>query len=309
MSSRLQSAWLVTCIAAQMAAQDPGPGVHRFTLGRMEITCLQDGRFELPVSLLSGIEPAKAVAMLGGKDKAPTPVNAFLVKTATRLVLVDTGAGTVAGEDTGALPKRLKAAGVDPAKVDLVLITHFHMDHVGGLVKPDGTRAFPNAVVRVARAENDYWLGDPGKLTERGRANLPALKAATAPYMAAGAYRPFAPGEDLGEGIRAIPAEGHTPGHTCYAFVSEGKEFWCLGDLIHFGAIQFSQPAVAVSFDTDSPRAVAARQEIFKRAVQAKAVVAGAHLAFPGVFRLSTAGDGFSAAPFPGSRRKGGGLE
>jgi len=172
-------------------------------------------------------------------------VNTFLVQMPHQLVLVDTGAGTGAGDAAGNLPARLKAAGVDPAQVDLIFITHFHMDHVGGLLKPDGTRAFPNAVVRMSQAENDFWTGDPERIPERNRKGLPAIKAIVTAYTAAGKYRPFAPGEALGEGIRALATVGHTPGHSCYAFSSEGRELWCLGDLIHFGAIQFAHPGVA----------------------------------------------------------------
>jgi glyoxylase-like metal-dependent hydrolase (beta-lactamase superfamily II) len=284
-----------SAMVLQLAAQDPGAGVHRFALGKVEVICLQDGLFQLPANLLTGIKPEESKALLGGKDVSPTPVNAFLVRMPQKLVLVDTGAGNGAGEVAGHLPERLKAAGVDPAKIDLVLITHFHMDHVGGLLKPDGTRAFPNATLRVSQAENDFWTGDPAKVPERSRKQLPALKAILAAYEAQGAYKPFAPGETLGEGIRVLPAYGHTPGHVGYAFRSEGKELWCLGDLIHFGAVQFPRPSVAVAFDWDSNLAIAARKDIFQKAAQAHAVLAGAHLAFPGLFKIEQNGEGYSA--------------
>ena len=297
MRGSIRSALTVSAIVLQLAAQDPAVGVHRFTVGKLAVTCLQDGLFQLPASLLIHIKPEDAKAMLGGQDTAPTPVNAFLVQMPHQLVLVDTGAGTGAGDAAGNLQARLKAAGVDPAKVDLILITHYHMDHVGGLLKPDGTRAFPNAVLRMSQAESDYWTGDPERIPERNRKGLPALKSIVTAYTAAGKYRPFAPGEALGEGIRALPTVGHTPGHSCYAFSSEGKELWCLGDLIHFGAIQFAHPGVGVAFDSDSPKAIAARKDLFQRAAKAQAVVAGAHLAFPGVFTLKAEGEGYAAIP------------
>lgn len=297
MSSALRCAFALSAIVLQVAAADPAAGVHRFTLGKLEVTCLQDGTFQLPITLLKGIDPKDAMAMLDGKDKAPTPVMAYLVKTPHKLVLVDTGAGKESGDVAGHLPERLKAAGVDPAQINLILITHFHMDHVGGLLNPDGTRAFPNAVVRLAQAENDFWTGDPSKMPEMFRSRIPKIKATIAPYLAAGAYKPFAPGENLGEGIGVLPIPGHTPGHSAYTFTSEGKELWCVGDLLHFGAIQFQLPAVAVGFDTDSPQAIASRQELFRKAAKAHACIAGAHLAFPGVFQLQAKGDGYIATP------------
>jgi glyoxylase-like metal-dependent hydrolase (beta-lactamase superfamily II) len=286
----------VSAIVLQLAAQDSAAqGLHRYTLGKMEITSLQDGVFQLPISLLTGIKPEDAKVLLGGRDISPTPVNAFLVRLPHKLVLVDTGVGNGAGDAGGHLAERLKAAGVDPARIDLVLITHFHMDHAGGLLKADGTRAFTNAVLRVSKAENDYWTGDEAKIPERSRKQLSALKAALAAYQAAGAYKPFAPGEVLGEGIRVLPTYGHTPGHACYAFTSEGKELWCLGDLIHFGAVQFPHPSVALAFDWDSSMAIAARKELFQKAAQTHAVLAGAHLAFPGLFRIEPNGEGYSS--------------
>jgi glyoxylase-like metal-dependent hydrolase (beta-lactamase superfamily II) len=282
--SRFLAAFL--CAGAlSLMATPPGQ-----LIGRLRVITLQDTELSLPSSLLKGIEPAEAKRMLGGKDAAPTPVNAFLIRTPDCLVLVDTGTGP-----QGKLMQNLKAAGVDPAQVDLVLITHFHFDHVGGLVKADGTRAFPKALVRVSRAEHDFWLGEPSKLPERLKAGVPAIKAALAPYQVAGTYKPFAPGESLGKDIRALPAYGHTSGHTAYIFSSEGKELWCIGDLIHFGAVQFERPGVAVTFDTDSEQAVSARKDIFRQAAQSKAVLAGAHLAFPGLFQLQVRGDGFAA--------------
>ncbi len=285
-----------SAIALQLAAQAPAAaGVHRYTLGKLEVISLQDGLFQLPASLLTGIKPEEANALLGWRDISPTPVNAFLVRMPHQLVLGDTGVGNGAGDAGGYLAERLKTAGVDPARIDLVLITHFHIDHIGGLLKADGTRAFPHAILRASQAEHDYWTGDGAKLPERAQKQLPALKAALAVYQAAGAYKPFAPGESLGEGIRVLPTYGHTPGHVCYAFRSEGQELWCLGDLIHFGAVQFPRPSVAVAFDWNPALAIAARKELFLKAAQAHAVLAGAHLAFPGLFLIEPKGEGYSA--------------
>lgn len=295
MQGFLRFSFAALALVLRLAAQDPTAGVHRFTLGKLEVISLQDGLFQLPATLLTGIKPEAAKALLGGKEIVPTPVNAFLVRMPHQLVLVDTGVGSGAGDAGGRLPERLRAAGVDPARIDLVLITHFHMDHVGGLLKADGTRAFPNATLRVAQAEHDFWTGDPAKVPERSRKNLPVIKTILAVYQAAGAYKPFAPGEALGDGIRVLPAYGHTPGHVCYAFGSEGKELWCLGDLIHFGAVQFPHPSVAVAFDWDSSLAIAARKDLFLKAAQAHAVLAGAHLAFPGLFTIEPKGEGYAA--------------
>lgn len=278
---------------------EPAPAAPRFveslTLGESRVWTLRDGEFSLEASILKGIDPAKARVMLGGRDAATTPVNAFLVQLRGKIVLVDTGAGRVADEDVGHLVEQLAAAGFEPSQVDLVLVTHFHFDHIGGLLRPDGSRAFPNASLRVSRAEHDYWMGEPSRLPERLRERIPKLRALFETYAAAGAFRTFEPGEELAPGIRALPAHGHTGGHTVYTFGAPGRELWCLGDLIHFGAVQFEHPEVGVSFDADGEKAASVREELFRRAADAKVVLAGAHL--PKLVRLEPKGEGFTARP------------
>lgn len=279
---------VLLAIPVLLQAAEPA-GVHRQTIGKMNVISLQDGELQGNISVLKGIDPAEAKRMVGGQEKIALTVNALLVRTPDQLVLVDTGTGGDGKGTTGHLLERMQAAGIDPAQVDLVLITHFHFDHVGGLVKADGTRAFPKAIVRVSQAEQDQWLGgDPSERQE-------ALKKALAPYQSANAYRPFAPGEAPGKDIRVLPSPGHTNGHSVFVFASEGKELWCIGDLIHVGAIQFERPEVAMSFDTDSDKAIAARKDFFRKAAASGAVLAGAHLAFPGLVRLKIKGEGFVA--------------
>jgi len=266
-------------------------------LGQLQVWRLQDGHIPLAASLLKGIEPAEAQRMLGGRDAADTPVNAFLVRMPGKTVLVDTGIGKDPDEDSGHLAEQLAAAGVAPSDIDLVLITHDHFDHIGGLLKADGTRAFPKAVLRVSRREHEFWTGDPSHLPERLRDRVPKLKALFGVYGKAWAFRPFEDGEELVPGLRAIPAHGHTGGHTVYAFSSEGQELWCIGDLIHFGAVQFERPEVGVAFDLDRDAAVKVRQELFREAARRKVVLAGAHL--PKLVRIAPKGQGYEAVPVP----------
>jgi glyoxylase-like metal-dependent hydrolase (beta-lactamase superfamily II) len=261
----------------------------------MQVWAIQDGRLSLEASLLKGIDPAETRRRLGGQEAATTPVNAFLVRLPGRTVLVDTGMGKDPDEDSGHLVEQLKAAGVTPAEVDLILITHYHFDHIGGLLKADGTRAFPKAQLCVPRSEHDFWLQEPSRLPERLRGRVPKLKALFAVYEGAGAFRAFEDDAELAPGLRAMAAHGHTGGHTAYAFTSEGQELWCIGDLIHFGAVQFERPEVGISFDLAGRKAVEARQSFFQRATRSKVVLAGAHL--PRLVRLEPKGAGFSPVP------------
>jgi glyoxylase-like metal-dependent hydrolase (beta-lactamase superfamily II) len=288
---------LIAMTLGPPARAEPGPTAARplesLTLGGVEVWVLRDGEVSLEASLLTHIDLAAAKAKLGGKDAARTPVNAFLVRVRGKSILVDTGLGALPDEDSGHLLGQLAAAGFEPSGVDLILVTHLHQDHVGGLLRPDGTRAFPRAKLRVSRAEYDFWLGERSRLPERLRGRVPELRAAFAAYGED--FRPFEPGEELGSGIRAVAAAGHTGGHTMYVFGAAGPELWCIGDLVHFAAIQFERPEVGVSFDVDRDQAVSLRKELLRRAASANAVLAGAHL--QGLVRLEPRGAGFAVRP------------
>lgn len=275
---------------AQMTQAD-----RSVTVGDIDVRMMQDAHFYLPTKLLSGIEQHEASTLLGGSDSSWTPANAYLVRLPKQIVLVDAGVGKYPGGDSGHLLDALKKAGVEPDQIKLILITHFHLDHIGGLISPEGRRLFPNAVVRAAKAESDFWLNDSLLTTADMRERGAAVKKILGPYIEAKAFRPFAPNENLGDGIKVVPASGHTPGHTVYSFSSKGKELWCVGDLIHYGAIQFARPKVGVIFDTDGPKAIAARITLFQRAAASHIIIAAAHL--PAMVMLEKKGDAFVAQP------------
>lgn len=296
MTIHLTRTSLLLAATLPLLSADPA-GVHRTRVGDMDVMAILDGSFTLNAALLKGMTLEEARPLLGGKDGAETPCHAFLVTVGGKRILVDTGTGHDPKGVTGQLLSNLATIGVDPASIDVVLITHFHFDHVGGLVKADGTRAFPKAVVRVSQAEHDFWLSEPSRLPDILKPSLPVVKKALAPYQAAGTYKPFAAGEAPVAGVGSFSAPGHTEGHTVYTFTSKGQTLWCIGDLIHYGAIQFAHPAVAVAFDADSTQAIASRKDGFKRAANGKVTVAATHLAFPGMGSLAIKDEAFTFQP------------
>lgn len=269
--------------------------IQQLVIGDIKVSKIQDAEIYLNLSLLSGIEHQEALQLTSGRDSILTPVNAFLVQTPQHTILVDAGIGQSGGENSGHLAEQMKIAGVDPSKVDLILITHFHFDHIGGLLDSEGKRMFPNAVVCAPKSESDYWLGDSSKLPAEQHERAEQIKATLQPYIQAGKYQTFLPNESLGDGIKALPANGHTIGHTVYAFLSKGKDFWCIGDLIHFGDIQFSRPSAGVVFDTDSPMAIRERLSFFQQAASGNIIIAGAHL--PEMVRIKKSGNSFTVIP------------
>jgi glyoxylase-like metal-dependent hydrolase (beta-lactamase superfamily II) len=301
----IAAAILLAATAAHAAApqvRTQAPGWYRTMLGRFEITALSDGTHAFPVdTVMTDVAPAAVDAALARNDLSRPvqgSINAFLVNTGTQLVLIDTGAGALYGPCCGKLLANLRAAGYAPEQVDVVLLTHLHKDHVGGIVA-DGKPAFPNAVVRAAWPDGDYWLS-PAQ-----RAAAPAFlasffdsaAAALAPYTATGHFQPFAPGAALVPGIRAIAEAGHTPGHSGYLVEDGGRALLVWGDVVHVAAIQLDHVRATVKYDTDAGQASATRSGLLDRAAREHLLVGAAHVAFPGLGHVRKDGAGYAWLP------------
>jgi glyoxylase-like metal-dependent hydrolase (beta-lactamase superfamily II) len=272
------------------------------TLGDFEITALSDGTVPLPVdTLLTGTTKAKVEATLKSnylKPPVETSVNCFLVNTGSKLVLIDAGAGSLFGPTLGKLIVNLKASGYQPEQIDEIYITHMHPDHVGNLAK-DGKIAFPNATVRAAKAEADQWLSQANldKAPEAMKPFFQGAQASVNPYATAGKFKPFEGETELVPGVRAVPAVGHTNGHTIYVVQSKDQKMVVWGDLIHVAAVQFPEPSVTIQFDTDSKKAMAERKKAFADAAKTGYFAAIAHVSFPGIGQLRAEGAGYRWLP------------
>ncbi|HEU4842921.1 MAG TPA: MBL fold metallo-hydrolase [Burkholderiaceae bacterium] len=287
--------------AAAPLAKAAAPGYFRFMLGSFEVTALSDGTVDLPVEQLLSEKPAATRAALARAYLATpleTSVNAYLINTGSKLVLIDTGAAGLFGPTLGKLLVNLKAAGYDAAQVDEVYLSHLHPDHVGGLLA-GGAAAFPNALVRADRRDTDFWLSQ-AKMDQAPAASkgfFQGAMGALQPYQATGKLQPFAGKTELTPGISAVPNYGHTPGHTVYAVTSEGKTLLLIGDMIHVGAVQFDKPGVTIAYDSDRQGAAAARQAVFGQAARDGVMIGASHLAFPGLGHLRASGKGYVWLP------------
>lgn len=258
-------------------------------MGDYEVTALFDGYNDLSPKLLKGMKPEEIRALLA-RHAIETPgvqtaFNAFLINTGKNLILVDTGAGQCIGETAGMLPQNIKAAGYQPEQVDTILLTHLHLDHVCGLVDVNKQPVFANATVYAAKPEADYWL-DPtalNRVPEQAKAYFKIAQDSTAPYVAAGRFKTFNPGQSPVAEVRTTLEAGHTPGSTTYQFTSNGQSIVFIGDLVHNLAVQFEHPEVSIAFDENSKNAIASRDAVFSDAARRKVWVAAAHLPFPGL--------------------------
>lgn len=281
------------------------PGFYRIMLGNFEVTALSDGTDELPVdSLLS--EPAtRTEAVLKAsflKSPLETSVNAFLINTGSRLILVDTGAGAFFGPTLGKLVANLRAAGYEPSQVDDILLTHMHPDHEGGLVA-NGHRVFPNATIYANKRDADFWLS---------KANMDKAIADSAsepksffqdaivslkPYVDAGKVSWFNHNSEILPGVFSIWSPGHTVGHTAYLVQSKGQKLLLIGDAIVVGAVQFKDPSVTIAYDMNPKEAAASRAKLFTLAAKDGDLVGGDHLSFPGLGHIVRQGKGWLWIP------------
>lgn len=278
------------------------PGYYRMALGELEVTALYDGYVDLDAKLLLGASKAEVQRLLASKflagEKVQTAVNAYLINAGGKLILVDAGAAKAFGPTLGFIGEQLRAAGYSPDKVDVVLLTHLHADHVAGLLDAAGQPLFPNAEIRVAQTEADFWLSEANaaKAPEGFKPFFEIARKSVAPYQAAGRFKPFGSEMDLG-GVKAVASNGHTPGHTSYLVESAGQRLLILGDAVHSHAVQFARPEVAIEFDSDKKAAVAARKKLFAWAAKDKLLVSGMHLPFPGIGHVRTDGKGYAWVP------------
>jgi glyoxylase-like metal-dependent hydrolase (beta-lactamase superfamily II) len=282
-------------------AKKQAPGWHRAFVGDIEVTALLDATAKLPmVGFLKGAPKEQLSATMAKHfldDNPETSITAFLVNTGGKLVLIDTGLGTGMGS-TPMLLENLRAAGYRPEQVDEIYITHMHGDHIGGLTVGDA-RVFPNAVLRIDKADTDYWLseGELKRAKQDEREGFLTAVQMVRPYAAAGRLKPFDGVTQLVPGVTAVPTHGHTPGHAIYRIESKGQTLVLWGDLMHVGAVQFEKPDIAIAFDTDNARAIEQRKKAFAEAAAKRWMVGAAHLAFPGLGHIRAEGDGYVFEP------------
>jgi len=279
-------------------ASAQAPAYYRFKIGTLEVTAVTDGMLQLPFSLFPTADKAEAQALFAKAhrtaDKVPTAVNTYVVNTGSKLILVDTGYGNMAGADAGFLLNNLKAAGFEPDQFDAVVITHMHPDHVGGLLSPEGKPVFTNAALLVNGKDHAFWTdeGITSRAPADGQKFFRIAQAAVRPYEKQ--LQLYKDGEELSPGIVAAAAPGHTPGHTALTVASGKDSLFIWGDIVHVAALQFARPEWAISFDTDQAQAIETRKALFGRLSADGTLVAGMHLDFPGLGYVTREVQGYS---------------
>jgi glyoxylase-like metal-dependent hydrolase (beta-lactamase superfamily II) len=286
-----------------------GETSYRFKLGAFECAVVTDGThvYEHPGPLLFCNAPQDELEQVlreHGIDPAswaewPSPYPGLVIDTGDHKVLVDTGAGgSLPG--TGELLPNLRAAGIAPEGIDVVLLTHGHADHAGGCVTSEGEPAFPNARYVIWADEWRFWAADEPDLSA-----LPFPEEIRQLLIRA-AHKNLLPLEDRFDlverekevvpGVRVLPAPGHTPGHMAVAISSGGEELLCPADaMLH--PIHLERPDWYAGVDLAPQQALATRRQLLERAVAHKALVHVFHFPFPGLGRVVQRGKAWRWQP------------
>lgn len=260
------------------------PSVYRFKLGNFELTTIADGAVQLkgPHPIFGQDQFEEDVQKLATDNFLPPSMmeiafTPLLVNTGNELVLFDTGNGDIGRRPkAGNLVENLKAAGVSADQVDVVVITHMHPDHIGGITEGDAL-AFPNARYVTGETEYNFWSakdkadGRVGKL----------VQSKVVPQ--AGKMTFIKPGADVVSGITSVNAFGHTPGHMAYNIESNGKRLLLWADACNHFVASLQRPDWHVRFDMDKDAAAATRKKLLDMAATERVPVTGYHMPFPAI--------------------------
>lgn len=274
---------------------------HR--VGDMLVTALNDGFALRPLAggfirnaSLDEMNAALEAARMA-PDVLPITFTPVMVRTGDEVILIDAGFADTGSPTTGFLHRGLAACGVAPEDVTTVLVTHFHGDHINGLVNKAGDPVFPKARVRVPAPEWAFWT-DPDHRTAAPEAMQGAFDGVERVFSALGdAVDHYQWGDEVAPGIIAIDARGHTPGHTAFEVRSGDQVMIFISDTTNHPALFMAHPECQAAFDMDPDRAVETRMNLLGRIADEGLKYAGYHVPFPAVGHLVREGDGFRHVP------------
>lgn len=282
-------------------SQVGNPGFHRFRLGAFEITAVNDGmRPGDGIHTIFGVDrDGSEVSALLEENFLPADrfVNSFtptLVNTGEDLVLFDTGLGAGArGGGLGQLRARLEASGYAPGDVTIVVVTHFHGDHIGGLME-DGAPAFPNARTVTGQAEYDFWTADERQSGPTENAAR-AVQANVVPLAEKTTF--IGDGDEVVPGITGMLAAGHTPGHMIFHLESESRRLLLTADTANHYVASLRRPDWHVGFDMDREAGAATRTRVFDMVAAERIPFLGYHMPFPAVGFIEKLDVGYRFVP------------
>lgn len=299
--------------AAAPIADKQAPSFYRYKVGDAQVNVISDGASTFPLAdaFVLNAKKDEVNAQLEKsflpKDKMTIHFAPLAINTGGKLVVIDTGNGPGAFAATkgnvGQFASNLAAAGIDAKNVDMVVISHFHGDHINGLLAADGTPAFPNAEVLVPAAEWKYW-NDDGELAKAPNDRIKGLFASNRKLFndgLKGKVTQYEWGKDVAPGLLAVEAPGHTPGHTSFVLSSGSDKLFIQSDITNQPALFATNPGWHLMFDQDPAMAEATRRKVYDMLVAEKMRVQGFHYPFPANGHVVKDGSGYRIVPAPWS--------
>ena len=297
--------------AAAPASGTQAPGFYRYKVGSVEITVITDGVNRLPVTdeFVLNAKKEEVNAALAAAFMEPGvfvgPYNPIVINAADKLVLVDTGTGERAYQATkgmsGQLLTNMAAAGIDPKSIDAVLVSHYHGDHINGLLRADGSLAFPNAEILVPAREHAYWLDDgemnrsPTKRIAENHKNVRRVMSGEVLKR----LRTYEWDKEVVTCITAVGTPGHTPGHTSHVVQSGDALVYVQADVTHAPFLFARHPGWHAFYDHDPVMAEATRRKVYDMLASERMTVQGFHYPFPSVAHVEKTASGYREIPLP----------
>jgi len=299
--------------AAAPLANAQAPGFYRYKVGSFEITVINDGanRMQLPADLVANaskdqVNEALAAAYLD-KDVFVGPYNPVVVNTGQKLVLIDTGTGEAALNQSkganGLLLSNMAVAGIDPKAIDTIIISHYHGDHVNGLLRADNSLAFPNAEILVPAQEHKFWMDD-GERSRAPKGRMEGLFTNNRRVFAGEVMkhlRTYESDKEVVSGITAVATPGHSWAHTSHVVASGSAKVFVQADVTHVPFLFARNPGWHAFYDQDGPKAEATRRRIYDMLAAERMLVQGFHYPFPSLAHIEKSGAGYREIPVPWS--------
>jgi glyoxylase-like metal-dependent hydrolase (beta-lactamase superfamily II) len=296
----------ISAPARRSRTPEPTPGFHRFRIGTAECTALYDGIWEKvhdPAYFKNAsIEQTKQALAAAGLTTAfvPISISAYVVKINGKLTLCDAGGGGQVQAFnpqsvfvSGKMITNMRAAGIDPARIETILISHFHPDHIFGLLTgKTNAPVFPNAEIIVPAAEYKWWT-DPSLIGRLPEARRPLAQRIQAVIPKWKNVLPVEGEDEVVPGIRFVAVPGHTPGHTAFHVSSGNAQLMISSDAVYMPALVGVNPDWQGVYDQDGPMAEASRRKLLDRAIADNMTVCGSHFPWPGVGRFAKDGTGY----------------
>ncbi|MBX9739382.1 MAG: MBL fold metallo-hydrolase [Beijerinckiaceae bacterium] len=303
-NAHAQSAPTTPAASVPAAPTRQGGGFYHHRIGDISVTQIVDGARTIPLAdgFVRNASRDQINAALG---QAYMPANSMtlvynpmVVTTAGKRVLIDTGNGPDPKGAVGQLLPNMMAAGIDPNTIDIVLLTHFHGDHVNGVLKADGSLAFPNAEILVPSAEWAFWMDD-GNLSRAPEGGVKQTFVNVRRVFKGLDRRitRYEMDKEVAAGLTPFATFGHTPGHASLSLQSGNARLLIQADVTNHPALFVRNPGWHAGFDMDGPKAEETRRRLYDRAVADKVLIAGFHYPFPSLGYAEKDGDGYRVVP------------